>query len=153
MDGTSTTRSAWHGWGSSTRASAARWHAHPRNGCRWISRFASLRPAARAGPPGGRDGQLHHREPIQPRASQDRKSTRLNSSHLVISYAVFCLKKKKKTSGEVNIIVHQAQTNTNHKLRTKSITSRSTYTSLCCARDTPTTLSTLTVDLNDSNRE
>src|SRR5256885_12241015 len=29
--------------------------------------------------------------------SVDRKSTRLNSSHLVISYAVFCLKKKKKT--------------------------------------------------------
>src|SRR2546426_6875978 len=28
---------------------------------------------------------------------EDRKSTRLNSSHLVISYAVFCLKKKKKT--------------------------------------------------------
>src|SRR5205807_10488682 len=30
-------------------------------------------------------------------SQQDRKSTRLNSSHLVISYAVFCLKKKKKT--------------------------------------------------------
>src|SRR5256885_16833541 len=29
------------------------------------------------------------------RRGQDRKSTRLNSSHLVISYAVFCLKKKK----------------------------------------------------------
>src|ERR1022692_4185661 len=29
----------------------------------------------------------------------DRKSTRLNSSHLVISYAVFCLKKKKETLG------------------------------------------------------
>src|SRR5256885_4275142 len=29
-------------------------------------------------------------------AKPDRKSTRLNSSHLVISYAVFCLKKKKK---------------------------------------------------------
>src|SRR5438034_6450122 len=29
-------------------------------------------------------------------ASGDRKSTRLNSSHTVISYAVFCLKKKKK---------------------------------------------------------
>src|SRR2546426_7946985 len=29
-------------------------------------------------------------------APADRKSTRLNSSHLVISYAVFCLKKKKK---------------------------------------------------------
>src|SRR5215467_15414945 len=30
-------------------------------------------------------------------ATPDRKSTRLNSSHLVISYAVFCLKKKKKS--------------------------------------------------------
>src|SRR5947207_7525582 len=30
----------------------------------------------------------------------DRKSTRLNSSHTVISYAVFCLKKKKKKSKE-----------------------------------------------------
>src|SRR5256885_8707628 len=30
------------------------------------------------------------------RSKEDRKSTRLNSSHLVISYAVFCLKKKKK---------------------------------------------------------
>src|SRR5205807_3999039 len=30
------------------------------------------------------------------RSGEDRKSTRLNSSHLVISYAVFCLKKKKK---------------------------------------------------------
>src|SRR5262245_62825145 len=35
----------------------------------------------------------------------DRKSTRLNSSHLGISYAVFCLKKKKKTSKQ-----HRAQT-------------------------------------------
>src|SRR2546426_8070621 len=36
---------------------------------------------------------------VHPRSScsmrRDRKSTRLNSSHLVISYAVFCLKKKK----------------------------------------------------------
>src|SRR5256885_14649346 len=30
--------------------------------------------------------------------AKDRKSTRLNSSHLVISYAVFCLKKKKKNN-------------------------------------------------------
>src|SRR5256885_3209633 len=37
---------------------------------------------------------------------RDRKSTRLNSSHLVISYAVFCLKKKKKkiTTSECNHI-------------------------------------------------
>src|SRR5438034_7364630 len=33
---------------------------------------------------------------LQDRFHQDRKSTRLNSSHTVISYAVFCLKKKKK---------------------------------------------------------
>src|SRR5438132_4530797 len=32
-----------------------------------------------------------------PAIIQDRKSTRLNSSHTVISYAVFCLKKKKQT--------------------------------------------------------
>src|SRR5256885_7239113 len=38
-----------------------------------------------------RDGFVLEREP-----AQDRKSTRLNSSHLVISYAVFCLKKKKR---------------------------------------------------------
>src|SRR2546426_5496966 len=31
-------------------------------------------------------------------SNRDRKSTRLNSSHLVISYAVFCLKKKKTTN-------------------------------------------------------
>src|SRR5256885_8860109 len=34
--------------------------------------------------------------PSQREAQTDRKSTRLNSSHLVISYAVFCLKKKKQ---------------------------------------------------------
>src|SRR5699024_12472391 len=34
---------------------------------------------------------------VMPCYAQDRKSTRLNSSHVSISYAVFCLKKKKKT--------------------------------------------------------
>src|SRR2546426_9375438 len=34
--------------------------------------------------------------PEEPEAARDRKSTRLNSSHLVISYAVFCFKKKNK---------------------------------------------------------
>src|SRR2546422_1750285 len=33
--------------------------------------------------------------PLRPRRGRDRKSTRLNSSHGYISYAVFCLKKKK----------------------------------------------------------
>src|SRR5215471_20965556 len=34
--------------------------------------------------------------PLRPPRVRDRKSTRLNSSHVEISYAVFCLKKKKK---------------------------------------------------------
>src|SRR5256885_5532710 len=37
----------------------------------------------------------------------DRKSTRLNSSHLVISYAVFCLKKKKKNMYTHTIRYHR----------------------------------------------
>src|SRR5256885_11338963 len=55
----------------------------------------------------GGDGRLSHREgrvrelarPARHRARSgaDRKSTRLNSSHLVISYAVFCLKKTQTT--------------------------------------------------------
>src|SRR3989454_8485861 len=39
-------------------------------------------------------------------ARPDRKSTRLNSSHLVISYAVFCLKKKKKDNQNVDSFDH-----------------------------------------------
>src|SRR5438270_3761865 len=37
--------------------------------------------------------------------SKDRKSTRLNSSHSQISYAVFCLKKKKKQTTEHELIL------------------------------------------------
>src|SRR3712207_7910474 len=37
---------------------------------------------------------------------QDRKSTRLNSSHANISYAVFCLKKKKKTHMSLSLMIH-----------------------------------------------
>src|SRR5258708_19172522 len=37
---------------------------------------------------------------------EDRKSTRLNSSHQIISYAVFCLKKKKTTISECNVDVN-----------------------------------------------
>src|SRR2546426_6624185 len=40
-----------------------------------------------------RRDQIHDVQQVS-RRTQDRKSTRLNSSHLVISYAVFCLKKK-----------------------------------------------------------
>src|SRR5438552_13101162 len=44
---------------------------------------------------------------------QDRKSTRLNSSHQIISYAVFCLKKKKK-----NITENDINTRTTHRKQT-----------------------------------
>src|SRR5437588_3608534 len=48
-----------------------------------------------------RCGQLGRLEPV---LAVDRKSTRLNSSHTVISYAVFCLKKKKKNNTHISVI-------------------------------------------------
>src|SRR2546422_5866420 len=46
---------------------------------------------------GRRGAEAHHiHQAVELRAEPDRKSTRLNSSHGYISYAVFCLKKKKK---------------------------------------------------------
>src|SRR5256885_5250786 len=50
-------------------------------------------------PPGG------HMGVISENRIEDRKSTRLNSSHLVISYAVFCLKKKKQAH-ELKVAAH-----------------------------------------------
>src|SRR5947207_10317211 len=50
------------------------------------------------------DRVLHVCGPDVRRGPGDRKSTRLNSSHTVISYAVFCLKKKKNTQQ-----AHQSQ--------------------------------------------
>src|SRR5947207_7665008 len=50
-------------------------------------------------------------EPIRSvQISLDRKSTRLNSSHTVISYAVFCLKKKKNTKKMSNDMESDTQT-------------------------------------------
>src|SRR5690349_23934284 len=43
----------------------------------------------------------HVRRSIAARGERDRKSTRLNSSHVEISYAVFCLKKKKKKKKKI----------------------------------------------------
>src|SRR5256885_12239194 len=56
---------------------------------------------------------VERRRGVLRRAStlEDRKSTRLNSSHLVISYAVFCLKKKKSRTDEHksnSMIPHQS---------------------------------------------
>src|SRR5690625_6582681 len=44
--------------------------------------------------------QKHHITATALTGAQDRKSTRLNSSHVAISYAVFCLKKKKKLNDQ-----------------------------------------------------
>src|SRR3712207_7488293 len=53
----------------------------------------------RGGHAGG-DGRRGRRPPARGGgAGQDRKSTRLNSSHANISYAVFCLKKKRRNHG------------------------------------------------------
>src|SRR5256885_12034262 len=61
------------------------------------------------------EGELVHNNTVTLRANvapvltgnffTDRKSTRLNSSHLVISYAVFCLKKKKQKNSIVHIMI------------------------------------------------
>src|SRR5688500_19173389 len=76
--------------------------------------FRSHEREVRRGGEVAADGDAHRRarqQPLRPRrqddrqrrdrarrhGSRDRKSTRLNSSHLVISYAVFCLKKKSKS--------------------------------------------------------
>src|SRR5690606_40392302 len=66
-------------------------------------RFGRAEPSARVPLPGrtsaepaGGDGHPHIRQSSTWRL--DRKSTRLNSSHVKISYAVFCLKKKNTTN-------------------------------------------------------
>src|SRR6478672_6865394 len=58
--------------------------------------FRSRAPAGRGATRGGLGGG-------QARAARDRKSTRLNSSHDQTSYAVFCLKKKKRPGGRPRV--------------------------------------------------
>src|SRR5207249_8236918 len=109
---------------------------------RWRPRPALVRPAASR--PRTRD-----REPLvptgggvgPPRAAHwsgahalsalDRKSTRLNSSHVSISYAVFCLKKKSNRSNQAVLNTQLAQT---HYLANVVLQA-------CCAVDSPGMLS------------
>src|SRR5207248_6731547 len=72
-----------------------------------------IEPLARAAVAAGVDGIFleTHDNPAAarsdgPNAPRDRKSTRLNSSHRTISYAVFCLKKKKKKTKNKIIYMH-----------------------------------------------
>src|SRR3712207_8499477 len=55
---------------------------------------------------------------------EDRKSTRLNSSHANISYAVFCLKKKKKPKNYKNSlkIIYQSNEHTDRHIRIQILT-------------------------------
>src|SRR3712207_7417390 len=64
-----------------------------------ISPAAPVRPTGRTGRADSGSGQARFVASSDGRSPAiDRKSTRLNSSHANISYAVFCLKKKKKTT-------------------------------------------------------
>src|SRR5438034_4019602 len=77
--------SRWRGPGPTVRRNR---HAAPRVARHALPVFAArgLRPVLRRG------------------SRTDRKSTRLNSSHTVISYAVFCLKKKKKKHKKTYVV-------------------------------------------------
>src|SRR2546429_5189364 len=66
---------------------------------------------------------LAERGDIKARCVRDRKSTRLNSSHGYISYAVFCLKKKKQRT-------HQASSRPSHRRITERPTREHAYDSI-----------------------
>src|SRR2546428_8482294 len=69
-------------------------------------------------------------------ASRDRKSTRLNSSHDQISYAVFCLKKNKTNKGACNhLIAVQTRLETLARIVTQSGTTLLKSYALCCKFD------------------
>src|SRR5256885_6880312 len=68
------------------------------------SRARALRPAGAC--QGGIRGVSAPLSARRGRRARDRKSTRLNSSHLVISYAVFCLKKKKYITYNATLSFH-----------------------------------------------
>src|SRR5438132_10787685 len=75
----------------SSRAHSSEWENHLRlNRQTYVSRLTYSAVRATASRYAAASGS-----PLTSRGT-DRKSTRLNSSHTVISYAVFCLKKKKK---------------------------------------------------------
>src|SRR5687768_18039602 len=64
-------------------------------------------PVGRERSPAARFLRRRDRERPPLRPCQDRKSTRLNSSHGYISYAVFCLKKKKKKKNSIERQIKQ----------------------------------------------
>src|SRR2546426_6688171 len=83
----SSVRNWWQGLGRNQSSATASSWVHENEQAAY-GRHVSI-----AGGPAG--VAAHYVSPVALRR-RDRKSTRLNSSHLVISYAVFCLKKKKR---------------------------------------------------------
>src|SRR5437667_2970218 len=83
--------------------------------------FRSRRGSTSRGPPWPRCRQ-HFPHPSTSGPRRDRKSTRLNSSHITISYAVFCLKKKKKQT--THPTQHEQSNTTNHRQHSISHSSR-----------------------------
>src|SRR5437773_3967441 len=76
---------AWGRRAGGTMTMFPRFLPSPARPIRWQSVSVGASRAVRVGPRGAVEGRPGRR---------DRKSTRLNSSHITISYAVFCLKKK-----------------------------------------------------------
>src|SRR5690349_23906947 len=76
----------------------------PGHGDLGLARHPAAVPPGGAGRTGPAPGRARHAARLRARADdgRDRKSTRLNSSHVEISYAVFCLKKKKKQNKRRN---------------------------------------------------
>src|SRR4051812_49969113 len=74
--------------------------------------FRSAQAGARTGRGPRHRAGLGNPRPRHQRRRQDRKSTRLNSSHMSISYAVFCLKKKKKKRKTYPTLSQQQNRNT-----------------------------------------
>src|SRR5204863_4971127 len=74
---------------------------------------------------GAGHGRLGALRPAPPRSLRglglDRKSTRLNSSHVEISYAVFCLKKKKKKEENINMTLKYSNERKNHQYNRDNI--------------------------------
>src|SRR5438270_6545361 len=83
-----------------------------------------------------RGGTQQCAEPRHPRAAEehrrDRKSTRLNSSHSQISYAVFCLKKKKKQNSTPTHQPHTYITSTGRTTELIHLTSHCHWSSAQC---------------------
>src|SRR5262245_64011993 len=83
---------------------------HPRAAVPPDRELQDVRPG---GPAHQRRPRLGDRARLHP-PEADRKSTRLNSSHLGISYAVFCLKKKKKKKNKLILVGNEPLKKTNH---------------------------------------